>query len=191
MPRRETSQTMPTSAPCPMARSATAERQLHLPRGDNDIAPLKRAEDGDSAWWLSERTQPTRDAPADLLSTPNRARLQAALAQGTPAAVRFRTKVDQWLGGASPGASKSWNGALLSQLTGNTAYCTKSVAEVQAQVAAAETASRGGPAAGGRVRQLPAVGEMVGDLALVYDWCYAQVTSTQRARWIAYANQAV
>ena len=35
------------------------------------------------------------------------------------------------------------------------------------------------------------VGEMIGDLALVYDWCLPQVSPSQRSRWIAYANQAV
>ena len=29
------------------------------------------------------------------------------------------------------------------------------------------------------------VGEMIGDLALVYDWCNDQVTSGQKSRWIA------
>jgi len=32
---------------------------------------------------------------------------------------------------------------------------------------------------------------MIGDLALVYDWCFDAVTPAQRTRWIAYANQAV
>jgi hypothetical protein len=35
------------------------------------------------------------------------------------------------------------------------------------------------------------IGELIGDLALVYDWCFPQVTPARRTRWIAYANQAV
>ena len=142
-----------------------------------------------SALTATDLSYPTQHPRIYL--TPNRARLQAALAQGTPAAVRFRTKVDQWLGGASLWGFQSWNGALLSQLTGNTAYCTKSVTEVQAQVAAAETAIAAGQRPVVASDSYLQIGELIGDLALVYDWCFAQVTSTQRARWIAYANQAV
>ena len=32
---------------------------------------------------------------------------------------------------------------------------------------------------------------MIGDVALVYDWCFDKVTPAQRTRWLAYANQAV
>src|SRR5262245_27358253 len=67
---------------------------------------------------------------------PNRARLQSTLASSTPAATRFRNVVTQWLGGADIWGFALWNGALYSQLSGNTAYCTKAVAGVEAQVAA-------------------------------------------------------
>src|SRR5215212_2799677 len=72
------------------------------------------AAEGDMGQSASELTYPTQHPRIYL--TPNRARLQAALSQGTPAATRFRTKVDQWLGGASIWGFQSWNGALLSQL---------------------------------------------------------------------------
>ena len=35
------------------------------------------------------------------------------------------------------------------------------------------------------------VGQIIGNVALVYDWCHEQLTPQQRERWIAYANQAV
>ncbi len=35
------------------------------------------------------------------------------------------------------------------------------------------------------------VGDHVGDVALVYDWCYDLLTPAQRTRWRTYANQAV
>ncbi|HWU86901.1 MAG TPA: hypothetical protein VN253_06485 [Kofleriaceae bacterium] len=123
--------------------------------------------------------------------TPNRARLRATLSAGTPAANRFRSTVDQWLGGADIWGFASWNGALLSQLTGNPAYCKKSIAEVEAQVAAAEAASAAGRRPEVASDSYLGVGEMIGDVGLVYDWCFSQVTASQRARWIAYANQAV
>lgn len=137
----------------------------------------------------TELTYPTQHPRIYL--TPHRARLQAALTQSTPAASRFRTKVDQWLGGASLWGFGSWNGALLSQLTGNTAYCTKAVSVVEAQVATAETAIAAGQRPTVALDSYLEIGEMIGDLSLVYDWCYAQVTPAQRTRWIAYANQAV
>ncbi|HET7501021.1 MAG TPA: hypothetical protein VFK02_08465 [Kofleriaceae bacterium] len=123
--------------------------------------------------------------------TPNRARLAAALSAGTPAATRFKANVDQWLGGADIWGFEAWTAALVGQLTGNTAYCTKAVSTVEAQVVAAEAQIA--------VNQAPAVagdsyleiGGMIGDLALVYDWCFNQTTSAQRARWLKYADQAV
>jgi hypothetical protein len=122
---------------------------------------------------------------------PNRARLQAAMSQGTPAATRFRGKVDQWLGGADLWGFQAWNGALMTQLTGNKAYCTKAISQVQAQVSAAESAISSGGVPEVASDSYLGIGELIGDLALVYDWCYDQVTSSQRTRWIAYGNQAV
>src|SRR5882672_3113253 len=57
--------------------------------------------------------------------TPNRARLAAALSAGTPAATRFKSIVDQWMGGADLWGFSAWNAALIGQLTGNATYCTK------------------------------------------------------------------
>ena len=151
--------------------------------GSEDLA------ESTSALTATELVYPTQHPRIYL--TPNRARLQAALSQNTPAASRFRTKVDQWLAGASIWGFQSWNGALLSQLTGNTAYCAKSVAEVELQVKTAETAIAAGQRPAVASDSYLQIGEMVGDLALVYDWCFPQVTSAQRTRWIAYANQAV
>ena len=121
----------------------------------------------------------------------NKARLASALTANTPAAARFKSKVDLWYGGSSIWGFEAWNGALLSAVSGDSKYCVKSVATIDKQVTDAEAAIRAG--------QKPAVasdsylhtGEMIGDLALVYDWCYAQVSSSQRSRWIAYANQTI
>ncbi len=122
---------------------------------------------------------------------PNKARLSAALTNATLAAVTFRTKVDAWYAGSSIWGFQAWNGALLSQVSGDPKYCTKAVAVVESQVRTAEAkiAVNAAPeVAGDSYLQ---IGEMIGDLAIVYDWCHAQTTSTQRARWVKYANQAV
>ena len=130
-----------------------------VPAGDSHVAPVF----------------PT--AHPRIYLTPNRARLAAALGASTPAATRFKALVDQWIAGADIWGFESWNAALLGQLTGNTGYCAKAVATVEAQVAAAEAKIA--------VNQAPAVagdsyleiGGMVGDLALVYDWCFNQTTT--------------
>ena len=123
--------------------------------------------------------------------TPNRSRLTAALTAAAPAATRFKTIVDRWLGGGDVYNFSAWNAALMSQLTGNAAYCTKAVATIEAQVVAAEAqiAANQAPVVAGD--SYLEIGDMVGDLALVYDWCFAQTTSAQRARWLRYADQAV
>jgi hypothetical protein len=123
--------------------------------------------------------------------TPNRARLSAALTAKTPAATRFKSLVDSWLAGSDIWGFSAWNGALLSQLTGNVAYCTKAVATVEAQVVAAEAKIAANQAPVVAADSYLEVGDKIGDLALVYDWCFPQVSSGQRARWLKYANQAV
>jgi hypothetical protein len=123
--------------------------------------------------------------------TPNRSRLTTALSAGTPAATRFKTIVDQWVGGADLWGFQAWNAALLGQLTGNAAYCTKAVATIESQVAAAEAKISAGQAPAVAADSYLGVGDMIGDLALVYDWCFNQTTAAQRTRWLAYADQAV
>ncbi len=122
---------------------------------------------------------------------PNKARLQASLAAHTAASTKFKAKVDQWIAGSDIWGFESWNGALMGALTGNQAYCTKAIAVVETQVVAAEAKIAAGQAAEVADDSYLHIGEMVGDLALVYDWCFAQVTSGQRARWITYANTAI
>jgi hypothetical protein len=123
--------------------------------------------------------------------TPNRARLTAAINAKTSAASRFKANVDQWLGGADIWGFQVWTAALTGQLTGNTAYCTKAVAAIEAQVVAAEAliAANQAPVVAGD--SYLEIGDLIGDLALTYDWCFAQTTASQRTRWLAYANQAV
>jgi len=123
--------------------------------------------------------------------TPNRAHLTAALNAGTAAALRFKKKVDDWVGGADVYLFQPWHAALVGQLTGNTTYCTKAVAGVETQVVAAEAkiALNQAPTVAGD--SYLDVGDMIGNVALVYDWCFAQTTATQRARWLKYADQAV
>jgi len=121
----------------------------------------------------------------------NQQRLQAALASQSPAARRFKQVVDSWVGGADVYNFSAWNAALMGQLTGQPQYCQKAIAAVDAQVSAAESAiaSGGKPTVAGD--SYLEVGPMIADVALTYDWCFDTVTSSQKQRWLAYANQAV
>jgi len=123
--------------------------------------------------------------------TPNRTRLKAALDANTPTAARFKSIVDSWVAGSDIWGFNAWNAALMGQLTGSSKYCTKAVAVVQKQVADAETAIAAGSAPLVAADSYLDIGDMIGDLALTYDWCYPSLTSTQKTHWIAYANQAV
>ncbi len=121
----------------------------------------------------------------------NKARLQAALTANTAPSARFKAKTQQWIAGSDIWGFQAWNGALLSQLTGNAAGCTKAIGVVETQVVAAEAkiaANQAPEVAGDSYLH---VGEMIGDLALVYDWCFEQVTPAQRTRWIDYANTTI
>ncbi|MDX2087641.1 MAG: hypothetical protein SFX73_07315 [Kofleriaceae bacterium] len=121
----------------------------------------------------------------------NRQRLTSALATGRPAATRFRSVVDNWVAGTDYWGFRSWSAALMGQLTADPKYCTKAVAVVEAQVTAAEAAIAAGRAPAVAGDSYLEIGGDIGDLALVYDWCFANLSSTQKSRWIAYANQAV
>jgi hypothetical protein len=83
--------------------------------------------------------------------------------------MRFKSIVDTWQSGGDVYNFSAWNAALLSQLSGTTAYCTKAVSTIEAQVVAAEAkiAANQAPVVAGD--SYLEIGDMVGDLALVYD----------------------
>ncbi len=123
--------------------------------------------------------------------TPNLTRLQAAIAAKTAAATRLQSIADNWIAGNSYWGFQSWNAAILTPLTGDPKYCTAAIADVEAQVSAAESAMSSGTQPTVANDSYLDVGDMIGNLALVYDWCFDSVTASQKTRWLAYANQAV
>lgn len=129
--------------------------------------------------------------PRIYLNEANRARLKAALDEGAPAAERFRAIVDDKMVGGDVYAYEPHFAALLGALTGDEAYCAFAVEGVDAVVSAEEATIAGGEVAEVAGDSYLYVGDVIGDLALVYDHCYDAVSAEQRARWIAYANQAV
>ncbi|HVK64526.1 MAG TPA: hypothetical protein VM694_08630 [Polyangium sp.] len=129
--------------------------------------------------------------PRIYLNEANRARLGAALTAAEPAAVRFRDMVDGHLQNGNVYAFEPHFAALLGVLTGEAAYCTYAVDEVETRVAAEEALINAGQRAEVAFDSYLYIGETLGDLALVHDWCFDATTPEQRARWLVYANQAV
>jgi hypothetical protein len=123
--------------------------------------------------------------------TPNQGRLQAAIMANTPAASRLITIANNWINGTSYWGFQSWNAAILTPLTGDPKYCTAAIADVEAQVSTAESAISAGTQPVVANDSYLDVGDMIGNLALVYDWCNSAVSASQKTRWLAYANQAV
>lgn len=121
----------------------------------------------------------------------NKARLEASLAANTEAAVRFRSAVDEFVGGRDIWEFRIWNVALMGQLTGQPQYCQKAVSSIDAFVAGEEAKIAAGTQPQVAHDSYLAVGDLIGDLALTYDWCFDTVTPAQKTRWLAYANQAV
>lgn len=131
-------------------------------------------------------TYPT--AHPRIYLTPNKARLQAALAANTTAASRFRTTVDNQVGGANYWEFRAWNIALMGQLSGDAKYCTAAIAQVDTFVASEERAIAAGTQPVVAQNSYLYIGDYLGDLALTYDWCFDAVSAAQKTRWINYAN---
>lgn len=121
----------------------------------------------------------------------NRDRLMAGLAARTPAAMRFKDLVDRWTSGTDIYGFEPWYAALMGQLTGEAKYCEKAVDAVDKRVKAEEDVIAFGVVPAVARDSYLAVGDMVGDALLVYDWCYSTASSSQRSRWLKYAEQAV
>lgn len=116
----------------------------------------------------------------------------AADTSGTSAAGRFKAYVDNEM--AHPGSTygfEAWHAALMYQVTGTARYADFAVAKVEAAVSSEEALIAAGQRATVAGDSYLYVGEMVGDVALVYDWCHSRLSTAQRNRWVAYMNQAI
>jgi hypothetical protein len=138
---------------------------------------------------MVEPTYPT--AHPRIYVSANKARLQAALNAHTPAAARFVEAADRFVSGASIWGFQTWNVALLGALTGDAKYCTKAIAVVDANVTAEESKINAGQQPTVAGNSYLEVGTVIGDLALTYDWCFDQVSASQKTRWLKYANTTV
>jgi len=112
---------------------------------------------------------------------------------GSTKYARFKNYVDEAV--ANPGnpgyGFTATDAAYMFRLTGHASYCSFAVQLVDAQVTAAEQAISGGSAPEVASDSYLQSGPMISDLAITYDWCVAQSTSSQRTRWKNYAEQTV
>lgn len=108
-----------------------------------------------------------------------------------PSAVRFKSLVDAEMAGSRAYDFKPWYAALMGKVTGTASYCSFAVSRTESFVASEEAliaANQRATVAGDSYLE---VGPMIGNVALVYDWCRDSMTAAQRTRWMNYANQAV
>ena len=136
-------------------------------------------------------TYPTTHPRILLSDTPTKTCYQQLLAAQVDSATRFKAYVDGQMAGGNYYAFEAWHAALMYQLTGNVAYATYAIDWVDDFVLEEEALINAGQRAIVAGDSYLYVGDLVGDVMLVYDWTYDRLTSTQRTRWINYSNQAV
>lgn len=158
-----------------------------------------------SAWCQSDvgakRTEASSPTPAFtiksahpriLLGNPQaKERLTRVLNSRATSGSLFRSQVDAQLAGTSVYAFQPWYAALMFQLTGERRYALYAIEATDGFVIAEERRIESGEKAAVAGNSYLHAGQYVGNVALVYDWCHDLLTSRQRERWIAYANQAV
>lgn len=136
--------------------------------------------------------QVAKQRPRILLADPIlKTRLQTAMTQPNPAALKFRHMVNDQLSGRPTYGFQPWFAALMYQIKGDPDFAEFAVRETDQFVAQEEARIAGGQAALVAGDSYLEVGDMVGNVAIVFDWCFDRLTPSQRARWLAYANQAV
>ncbi|MCA9626703.1 MAG: heparinase II/III family protein [Myxococcales bacterium] len=117
--------------------------------------------------------------------------MSASLASLTPEARRFKDLVDAQLAGGNSYAYEPWYSALLYALGGETKYADDAIERMDTWVRSEEALIASGQRAQVAGDSYLEVGDYIGGLALVYDWCFDRLTQDQKDRWLVYANQAV
>jgi len=131
--------------------------------------------------------------PRLMLTGATRQRLTTSLNAGDAAAVRFKEVIDDFLFNGSTLLSSYavWHGAMLGVLTGDSRYCTDSVQRINAYVTEAEAEIAAGRNPEVQGDSYLHVGDQIGDLALVWDWCPTFRTAAMTTRWSAFAQQTL
>lgn len=131
------------------------------------------------------------DHPRIYLNATTRERLGTSLANLTPEASRFKDLVDAQLAGGNSYDYQPWFSGLMYALSGEASYADDAIARTDSWVAAEESLISAGQRAEVAADSYLYVGDHIGSLALVYDWCFDRLSEGQKDRWLAYANQAV
>ena len=139
-----------------------------------------------------------RDGRADAAShrplPPRRAGIPLDLSyvdRGSPAYARFKRWVDLAVMGAPDDGFTAYDAALLYRLDPQPAYCSLAIRMTDDEVSAAEAAIAAGDAPTIAGYSYLDVGPRIAALSLTLDSCRARIDETMRARWSAYAGQAV
>jgi hypothetical protein len=127
--------------------------------------------------------------PRILLTGARTERLKAALAG--PAGGRFKAIVDEQLRGEKQYGFRGYYAGFLYRLTGDAKYGKYAVSFIDGAVAAEEQKIAKGQSPDAADDSYLHVGELIGDVALTYDWCFDRLSESQKKRWLAYADQAV
>ncbi len=109
----------------------------------------------------------------------------------SPAFARFQRWVDSAVAGDPGYAFSAYDAALLYRLDPDKKYCTLAIAMIAREVADAETAIADGRAPEIAGDSYLDVGPRIAALSMTLDTCKADIDDAQRARWSAYAEQAV
>lgn len=117
--------------------------------------------------------------------------LRSQLSSNAPAAVRFKQSVDLQVANSNVYGMEPWHVALMGQVTGQADYCKYAVSKTDSYVASEEALIAANKTPVVAADDYLEVGDDVGNLAMVYDWCRSSMTAIQRSRWAAFGNQAV
>jgi hypothetical protein len=120
-----------------------------------------------------------------------RAALTQKLSRNEPSATRFLEMVNRALGGANIYGYEGWWSGLIGQLTGEAHYCLDAVQRGEAWVSSEASRTGAGNRAAVAGDSYLEVGPIIGNLMLTYDFCFEQLTPTQRQNWRTYAKQAI
>jgi hypothetical protein len=132
--------------------------------------------------------------PRILLVGAELQRLKDDLNNNVTYATRFRDMVDSAVGGASIYDYKPWYSAMIGVIRGNATYpqyCAHAVNLTESFVASEEAVIATGQRATVSYDVYLEVGDLVGNVMLVYDWCHGVLTPLQRTRWLDYSSRAV
>jgi hypothetical protein len=104
---------------------------------------------------------------------------------------RFRNAADQAIAGDPPYAYSAVHSVIMYRLTGNTAYIDHAIARVEGFVADAEAAIALGQRPSISGDSYLEIGWYMEQIATVYDAGYDRLTTDQRQRWEAFAEQSL